>query len=142
MINIQRDALLNREIRFLFPITQESENLCIYFWQTVWAFVACVSVGLLALGAILTLPILFLLEIFFGIDANIVLDSSRFLTLFCFLGIMMWGASLISLIMFATTKALKAMSPTKSYSSPNIFIEYVKAKKDKFCPRINFYEQD
>tara|TARA_R110000772_G_C12933550_1_gene400034 strand:+ start:71 stop:460 length:390 start_codon:yes stop_codon:yes gene_type:complete len=117
-------------------------SLCIYFWKLVFALtVIPVSLGVVALTVltfvigVVTLPLhmtsLIDLKLLPEVTSVLLLASGSvgWVVLICFL------SDVLSTYTYRNLKARR-----NSTTSPNVFIEYIKAKKQEVCPIIDYTE--
>lgn len=102
-----------------------SENLCNYFWQLIFALI--VSTILITVICFVTLLMLSPVLQFF-IELNPVY-------------IIIGGVVDITLL---SGTLIESIRERRKYSNkkPSICIEYIKAKKHKYCPKIEFVEEE
>jgi hypothetical protein len=117
-----------------------SRSLCVYFWQVVTRFHWCLFVFTLALSPLATAIVL-------GTGTA---ESSYFLVaIYASVGVavsLLYGLLLGSVVGFYIVEGIKYVynklpsncEEPKKPKEPNIIIEYIKAKKAKVCPRLNF----
>ena len=101
----------------------DQANLCPFFWRVV----LIVPLGWLAILGILSL----ILTLLFAVPAHELGWKGLLITpsLLVALGAILWSASKIQRWDISTQ--------LKVVRGPNILVEYIKAKKAKFCPRID-----
>ncbi len=121
-----------------------ADNLCEYFWELVFCILmisTIVGLGLVVgfgfIAAMLA-PILYL----FGIHMDSGLIGA---------GVGMWSLGFIFLVIWGWGKFTEITRDNKEavsrhlhayqWEKPNMFFEYVKAKKQKVCPRIMFIDE-
>ena len=126
-----------------------SRSLCVYFWQVVWSIIVNTTAAILSIGVFLCMSGmgLFLLSApFFSTDP---LTSILSFVLWAYLLFNMQGL-LTDMLTRSNPdsvflKEIKLFNkPEKSLTKdkePNIIIEYVKAKKEKICPNLNFVDK-
>lgn len=121
-----------------------SSSLCLYFWQVVfallWKGVALFFLIPFVINALLIMPMTFILG---WITTGVMLQGDTGLTklvieLIVIIGCVITWAGL-SLYTFLKDKTDLAGVVEKE---PNLFVEYIKAKKNKLCPIIEFVEED
>jgi predicted PurR-regulated permease PerM len=117
-----------------------SRSLCVYFWQVVARFHWCLFVFTVAVSPLATAIVL-------GTGTA---ESSYFLVkVYASVGVavsLLYGILLSSFVGFLIVEGIKYVynkfprkheEPSKP-KEPSIIIEYIKAKKAKVCPRLNF----
>lgn len=118
-----------------------SRSLCLYFWQVVFRFLSGVSVALAATG-----PIVLGLDIATGFIQTIGgLGLQTFLNTWAALGIftgLMAIAYAILIVLAFVAEGVDTISqriPSREKKKePSLLVSYVKAKKDKVCPVLEF----
>lgn len=124
-----------------------SKSLCIYFWQVVWGFILwfiILPVFVILVGSVVLLGIP-------GIIGKLTMDLFDFLPKMSELALGFWYIGvgyLVFLVMFLLMGAFvywkEVVKPrkTKVVKEENLFFAYVKAKKRKICPIIEFTGDD
>lgn len=124
-----------------------SNNLCGYFWEVVAGILKTISIAIafsfimLSLGFIVVSPLVALFNMFFGfLDAESgVYEAVHMATVFILIAgpyfVVDWlGKRASSLPASFNRKRVPKETPKK----PNLLFEYLKAKKQKICPIIEF----
>lgn len=120
-----------------------SSSLCLYFWQVVfvllWKGVALFFLIPFVINALLIMPLVSTLGV---ITTGVMLQEDTGLIilvieLIVIIGFVITWAEL-SLYTFLKDKTDLAEVVEKE---PNLFVEYIKAKKNKLCPIIEFVEE-
>lgn len=121
-----------------------SSSLCLYFWQVVfmllWKGVALFFLTPFVINSLLILP---LASIFGLITTGVIVQGDTGLTVLVMeliviiVFVIVWAG--LSLYTFLKDKTDLAEVVEKE---PNLFVEYLKAKKNKLCPIIEFVEED
>lgn len=139
-MQIKKQSWHYRLVNFLF--NGPSENLCNYFWQVIFSIFT-------VLVFTLVLPFCFGMVFYTGFDsAKELLDSFNTLAFFPlvlltgYISIILIGSFSFSLVFLC--EQLKNFDKSKEYKvkKPNILIEYYKAKKGKYCSKIDFIDKD
>ncbi len=124
-----------------------SKSLCVYFWQVIWGFVLwfiLVPIFVVIVGSLLILGIP-------GIIGKLTMDFFDFLPEGSELVLGLWyiGVGYLAfLIMFLLMgvfvywKEIVQPRKAKVVKEDNLFVAYVKAKKRKICPIIEFTGDD
>lgn len=130
---------IDMDTSFQFKLTKKifkrpSQDVCVYFWQCVWAWTCVLGLLTVAVSTILTPLVLYT-----GYTTE-----SLFIALFLASGMLVWFVALTFSIMYLVVSgSYKAHEKFREHkpkrTKPSIVTEYFKAKKEKFCPRINFY---
>jgi predicted neutral ceramidase superfamily lipid hydrolase len=111
-----------------------SDSLCVYFWQVVFRFCCCLFVV-----AATVAPLVSVISYVTGTQ-----DSSHILVQFySYIGVIVgffYGVALVTFIISSYIIRREAHKKTTKPKQPSIIIEYIKAKKDKVCPMINFID--
>ena len=121
-----------------------SRSLCGYFWQVVSTLLLYVPVTILFIGALVgILGFMFLMPIFsfFGIFD---ISSGGYI------GLLLWAFVLFAYleekysVITNLHEKWEDRSIRKEYKEkdPNIFFEWLKAKKSKVCPMLEFVRED
>jgi hypothetical protein len=117
-----------------------SRSLCLYFWQVVIRLFFGISIGLLAASPLSTI-------INYATDT---LRSSPFLVEFysfigflvgcfyLFVAVIFILACVVQAVKWVNSKFPRKHIEPKEPKEPSIIIEYIKAKKAKVCPMLNF----
>lgn len=119
-----------------------SNSLCVYFWQVVfvllWKGVALFFLIPFVINGFLIQPVIF---IFGWITTGIIVKGDIGLTI-----LIMESVVITCFVIVCAGLSLHTFLKNKTDLSedvekePNIFVEYVKAKKNKLCPMIEFVE--
>lgn len=135
-----------RKLRYEEPVT-----LCEYFWNVVavvlFSLVWITTIAIFVAGSLFVMSSIFMgLVVFFGASWLPVVEVGGFvhsmysggLLIFCLIGVAFIAQTLIDQIKEGKItpewmKVYKVEAPKKN-TKPNILFEYVKAKKNKFCP--------
>lgn len=115
-------------------------SLCSYFWAVVFAFWTRVAIGAVV-GAII-----FIFTVFPAYGVAILIKTEyfsidHFLALFSLLGII--GAMSILIGVFKVKEKydrLYSSHPLKSAVRESLILQFLKSKKDKVCPTINYID--
>lgn len=110
-----------------------SNSLCFYFWQAVGASLAFVGFGvvlLFLLGILLSFPGVIIASKY------IVVHSWLYYFTWVSLSALFWIAIMGAIVGFI--KFVDFLSHRKPKESNNIVVSYIKAKKNKICPMIDF----
>ena len=115
-----------------------SKTICPYFWGSVWNLFGMPSVWVLIFYGVGSLPSAFVVKL---LDLSSPLKGTGFLGL-TIAAIVGW----IILFMFfgfvqlcvALCKKINNKGKPKTNNKPSVIKEYIKAKKNKFCPMIEF----
>lgn len=107
-------------------------SLCGYFWSVVWELVCLASMAFLMLGALW----IFVYQPISYIWAP---DDDKFVI------VMIWaillGVGAASFVGVYIHKKLPKKDKNKT-KEPNILVEYIRAKKQKFCPIIEIVKEE
>lgn len=124
-----------------------SKNLCVYFWQVIWGFILwfillpifVTLVGGLILFGIPSVIGKFTMDLF-----EFIPKGSDWIVFFWSLGVGYLALLIMFLLMgvFVYYKEIVKPSRTKIVKEDNLFVAYVKAKKRKICPIIEFTGDD
>lgn len=134
--------IITEKFCFLQPILYPSNNLCLYFWSVIFRFIQGISTYLVLASPIVSLIVVFLMD-----SQNVPL----FVGLWAFTGFIVSGITLVFALVFIgvivvdySNKLIKKHSPktSKKEKKPNLFIAYIKAKKQKICPIIEFKDDE
>lgn len=101
-----------------------SGSLCLYFWQVMFRLFLGVGLGLLVVSPLFSWTIILL-----GLDPS-VLGATGVLVLI--MGLTATSAAIYIGMEFIVSKE----------KEPNLVVEYIKSKKNKVCPIIEFVEKD
>jgi len=157
-MELTRDSLLSKTYRWFYNTHTMPNNLCEYFWRLV------IMVLLIIPSAILSSPInflgllskdsnyshsnlpgpgfvawvaLFLIQsiiVFIVIVLFLSFPEDGYLYHVGGIGLVMFFSVVIGLIFYAFSK----ITPRKVNLKQNIAVEYLKAKKNKYCPKIDW----
>ena len=117
-----------------------SRSLCVYFWQVVWMLLKGVGVAMLVASPLVALawsvagysPEALLMLVPYVVWAYIGATCLAMAVIFVFAGT-------VVLICEGVKLMVKKIGIKKSSSSPTSLVyNYIKAKKDKICPIIDF----
>lgn len=118
--------------------------LCLYFWQVVfmllWKGVALFFLTPFVINSLLILPLVSTLGV---ITTGVIVQGDTGLTVLVMeliviiVFVIVWAG--LSLYTFLKDKTDLVGVVEKE---PNLFVEYIKAKKNKLCPTIEFVEED
>jgi hypothetical protein len=111
-------------------IESAGNNLCRYFWMTIGSMCK-VCIGLLIITLIITLVTVGVRALYLGVAALCLNAVSLQIAVWLFLLL------LIALPSVAINCLRRFIISTK-IPAPNILIEFIKAKKDEYCPMIDF----
>jgi len=121
-----------------------SSSLCLYFWQVVfmllWKGVALFFLTPFVINSLLILPLVSTLGV---ITTGVIVQGDTGLTVLVMeliviiVFVIVWAG--LSLYTFLKDKTDLVGVVEKE---PNLFVEYIKAKKNKLCPIIEFVEED
>jgi large-conductance mechanosensitive channel len=122
---------------FLMDGWTPSRSLCIYFWQVVARFCWCLFVMSLVVSPLAT---------FIVMGTGTFESSSLLVRLYSSVGAMIsifYIFILFAFIVFCIVEGVKWVNSKfprehKEPKEPSIIIEYIKAKKAKVCPMLNF----
>lgn len=120
-----------------------SNSLCIYFWQVVFRFL-----GGAAAALTISAPIVLGLDVATGVIQtidNVVLQVLLHLWagLGIFTGLLAVVYSILIVLAFVAAGAEWASQriPSKEKKKPSLLASYIKAKKDKVCPMLEFVDE-
>lgn len=112
-----------------------SSSLCVYFWQVVFRLFTGVGLGLLVLSPFFSWTLI-ILDLTFSSILGALLTVMGLLVTFAapFLGTLF--------VVVCVGEFIKNKLPRREYKEkePNLIVEYIKAKKNKVCPIIEFVE--
>jgi hypothetical protein len=123
------------EIVFDYP----SHSLCVYFWQVVWAMLLVPALCIILAAAIATIVVLLVLPIWQWWAGDV--RSLQIFSAMCWiaLGLITRSIALESAgRKFNTPWWATALTKRKENTKPSLLAEYIRAKRDKICPRIDF----
>lgn len=109
-------------------------NLCLYFWQVVARFLMGFALGLLAISPVVTV-IAIITNYMPPLVTPFVATGLTFAALCMIAGVIFIWEKTEDLIRHTKWKR-KSLEPKEK--KPNLLIEYIKAKKEKMCPIIEF----
>lgn len=139
--------LTDKMFGFFNPVFYDmdiSRSLCIYFWQVILVIALRILLAIIVIS-----PLHVLLA--FGLDGHVV-TGSGILDIFFFINFLtglivsgLLGLSIVlgslKLIYWKIEEYLpEKKKQEKKPKQPNILVEYIKAKKEKVCPMIEFKE--
>lgn len=130
MKRIKRTSRTYRMVDSLF--TFPSDSVCLFFWQAVWAWFL-VGVAVVACIGAIALPFV----VYAGGVATLNPIILFALALGSFLWAMIGAGALVACLMAITEMTDKLKSKSKK-RQPSLLAEFIEAKKEKFCPRIEF----
>ena len=120
-MKVKRNSWHYRLNDFLWnDLRWRGKNLCRYFWMTVWSVFVVMGI-LLSFGSICW-------ALYTGLNA--------YEAIVCLI-IVVWAGSM-SLPFLAVAKFRHYVGENIELKTPNILIEFIKAKKGKYCPMIDF----
>lgn len=135
-MKISTDSWHYKLVDFIFKESWPSESLCIYFWQVVWSCIVTFLTSCMGTVILACIIYVFLYE-------PIVKTVEGSLGVYSYW--LVW--------VFFCQKALKHLPEDNVVGEifrytpwtnknvdkePNIVLEYIRAKKQKFCPKIDF----
>lgn len=120
------NTFLNNEYK-----VEEKDTLCSYFWYTVWNILWCV---ILAVGATAGM---YILGRGFAADFGYPMWTSVFLGAVFFAVIFACTAGLLCSAYYSI-KGVKSLLGKATGGKESLFVSYLKAKKRKICPMIDF----
>lgn len=116
-----------------------SNSLCLYFWQVMFRLVSGLGLGLIA-----TSPLVFWGTLLLGLHPSDLVFFGRLLVgLGIFVTFALTAVGALASIVYAG-EFIRDKLPRKEYKEKesNLFVEYIKAKKNKLCPIIEFVEEE
>ena len=117
-----------------------SRSLCLYFWQVVWALLKGVGVAMLVASPFVTMTwsvAAYSPEKLFMLVPYVVWAFTGALCLA--MAAILVFAGIVALICEGVKLVVKKAIPKKANkSTPSLAYSYIKAKKDKICPIIDF----
>ena len=123
-MDISRNSLHYKMVNTVFDFP--AENLCLYFWQAVWAFLT-LSATVLAVPCFAAVFLILMLS-----------PLLQFFVPFDFGELVFAGGVIDIMILTAFWSGYrKEFYPPQA---PGVIGSYIKAKKDKVCPTITFIE--
>jgi hypothetical protein len=117
-----------------------SRSLCLYFWQVVMRLFFGMGLGLLAASPLAT-AIVSLTGTFDTASPLVKLYASFGVIVSIFYGLILAGFIIyfgVQGIKWVKSKIPRKHKEPQEPKEPSIIIEYIKAKKDKVCPILNF----
>lgn len=149
-MRINTNGFTYRLMDTLYEDHRISENLCVYFWQAVLAYFIgsfmSFLVAWMGLGALFA-PVQIIFWHFTGVGF---IPEAHWLfppvVIFCFVYIIaavFWVS--VGVKWCITNWCITNVFKFDNMESPkpdSVVIEYIKAKKNKFCPKIEFYDGD
>jgi hypothetical protein len=105
-------------------IPHTGNNLCKYFWMLVWSITAPILIAL------------FVCFILFGVGYTLFMDGIHWG--FFNIGIALFMLSLFIIPIIAISAFRKYISNDTAIHTPTLLSEFIRAKKDKVCPMIDF----
>lgn len=134
------------------------DNLCNYFWLLVWRIIIFISngigmgvmglIGLLVGSAMLTVPITIILNLF-GVDTwALIYTNAEELTkitlfgVFLVFGSFLWVCIIVCVLSEFLPSWFNSLRTRKvgDAATSNLLTEFISAKKNKYCPRIKFFD--
>lgn len=115
-----------------------SKTICPYFWGSIWNLVGMPSAWLFVFYAVGCIPSTFVVGL---LDLSPHLKGTGFigLTIIAILG---WLIILLFTLLFCVcvvmVQEVNKKRKHKTEKKPSVIKEYIKAKKNKFCPMIEF----
>ena len=119
-----------------------SSSLCLYFWQVVfmllWKGVALFFLTPFVINSLLILPLVSTLGL---ITTGVIVQGDTGLTVLVMelIVIIVFVLVLAGLSLYTFLKDKTDLADVVE-KDPNLFVEYIKAKKNKLCPIIEFVE--
>ena len=119
-----------------------SSSLCLYFWQVVfmllWKGVALIFLTPFVINSLLILPLVSTLGL---ITTGVIVQGDTGLTVLVMelIVIIVFVIVLAGLSLYTFLKDKTDLADVVE-KDPNLFVEYIKAKKNKLCPIIEFVE--
>ena len=119
-----------------------SSSLCLYFWQVVfmllWKGVALFFLTPFVINSLLILPLVSTLGL---ITTGVIVQGDTGLTVLVMelIVIIVFVIVLAGLCLYTFLKDKTDLADVVE-KDPNLFVEYIKAKKNKLCPIIEFVE--
>ena len=119
-----------------------SSSLCLYFWQVVfmllWKGVALFFLTPFVINSLLILPLVSTLGL---ITTGVIVQGDTGLTVLVMelIVIIVFVIVLAGLSLYTFLKDKTDLADVVE-KDPNLFVEYIKAKKNKLCPIIEFVE--
>lgn len=123
-----------------------SRSLCVYFWQLVWSIIVgtiVLAIMLLAFTVIIALPSFSIFNLLF-LDFDLAFKNETFYEEMHTLGILCSAVILFFAVIFGSVFSIaygaESLSESKTGEKikSNIFVQYIRAKKSKVCPRIEY----
>lgn len=131
-MKISRNSWHYRAVDCFFSAFGISESLCLYFWQVVVSVILSVGIALMGVGVILSLLLLTVYpvaQLWLGTDPVTALSSGMW---WCFLGLA------FRQYLKEEDKLGKPLLEETEHESNSLLVQYLKAKKEKVCPTIEF----
>jgi hypothetical protein len=155
-MTLNYQSIIAKLYRWFYFKTEMPNNLCIYFWQlmVMWIFILpyflltfwnrftpskndMIDKGTaIGIGVILHIIAFILISMIIGILGLFFNFSSPVLSTISFIGNILWLFTIIVFISWAAIILLQKIE--KSEKRPSIILEYFKAKKNKYCPKIEW----
>lgn len=134
-IQISRDTWHFKIVKFFFD--GNSRGLCQYARRLVLSMCLATCLFFVGCGAIwfmIGMPIKYVLSFFYDFT------YSKDELVFTYIAFAAWGVIATMLSCFKITEIIKSRNEgkPKSNKKPSVFVEYIKAKKQKVCPNIEF----
>lgn len=116
-------------------VVQSRNTLCSYFWMTVKS---CLKVLLLSFLFLLFVSVVVLPYFVYFVESLPMFDPTVILGLI--VNVLVYGtvAWILIILQYSDYKEKYGWGKNKTFKEPNILVEYVKSKKRKICPIIEF----
>lgn len=121
-----------------------SNSLCIYFWQVVSRFFIAGLVAVVCSLILWCMIVAPLLNLVLGFTTGVWWLGGTMINVFTFFGGIMWFAFLgisFTEIVWPKLKAKYFVKASERQPKPSLIGSYIKAKKDKICPVIEFEDE-
>ena len=122
-MKISKSSFQYKMVKWMFT---PSRDLCIYFWQCVCAWCMATAVIAMIIG-FFVLP--YVLAVY--PDPS---QAPVIMQVLYFFGIFPWSLLVVIPLGYCCHRIISVFDNT----NPNVVGEYIKAKKDNVCPRIDF----
>ena len=114
---------------------KHSQSLCVYFWQVVASLtvVPLLVLSVILLGVVLFITVITGIIVFPSVLLGVLSTETEELLFFTFVGGLSWT------VIFSVLYVL--YSNRVKHKQPSLIFSYIKAKKDKVCPIIEFEDK-
>ena len=136
-MNIKTSSWHYRFVNYMF--TNVPHSLCPYFWKVVWGLMIVTGISLLFLAASFSTGMI-ILE-FFAVNIGLVATIAA-----PFVGIFAIVITIVVMVFIAISwESMKTKLRNKKWSKshenkPSLVGSYIKARKEKICPTLNFVD--